>query len=902
MAKRDSPEVAVEDEFVSEAMGRGVISVNEMQVSYQLRSKKTYDWGDPEEWVRARTIAFLVIAKGYPANRIDTEVRVPRRKPNDFADIVVYADDQCQSPYLVVENKAAGQTKKSRAQAIEQAFGNANSLRAPLVLYDEYTVSILHDVEHYDAMEREENVLGVRESTPEQYGEAPKFLYIAGSATDIKPVPSNVIENRIRKAHSIIWAGGRRDPLTAFDEWSKVLFAKVVDERGTPTGQPRAFQVGTGETTTAVATRVHKLFEQGCRDDPSIFPASTRIDLSDRKIFEVVKTIHDVSFTRADVDSIGVAFESFFGSVFRGELGQYFTMRQLARFTVAILDFDQRDFVIDPAAGSGGFLLEALLQVWHRVDEEFEGQPPAEIERIKTDFALHRVYGIEIHDVLARICKINLLLHHDGHANVEGGRSCLESHFSLPRLNPPESAFTKVVGNPPFGDEVEEGDEDHLGDNKLVNFAVAEGRTKVASEHVILERAVALLKPGGKLGFVVPDGLLNNQGHQSNCPRVREYLARSGCFETIVSLPDYAFRKSGAQNKTSLLFFRKFTTSEKKRFDSGFEHAISQGLPEPQAIAEAHKHYDYRVFLAEAERVGYTTTGRPSSPNDLYRADNTGRLLKDQRGTILGEYRRFLRDQANYDGRTTPASMALEFTGLWNAHHSHRLDPKYHLFKREEMAVVPPGWVRKPVGELMMRREEIARPEEKPDEPVVVMTISQTGEIRRREAGKGRNPPEWLGMYFQDSSSTWYRAQNADVVFSSIDLWKGCLAVVPEGFDGALVTKEFPIYRITDKRLLPEFLSCLLRSDYYQRAFRAITTGHSNRRRTQVGDFEALEICFPLDKTRQRALIKGIRKLSAEKQTAASELRRELAEFSAMIDGRARHDLPVNSEDGGGHG
>ncbi len=128
--------------------------------------------------------------------------------------------------------------------------------------------------------------------------------------------------------------------------------------------------------------------------------------------------------------------------------------------------------------------------------------------------------------------------------------------------------------------------------------------------------------------------------------------------------------------------------------------------------------------------------------------------------------------------------------------------------------------------------------------PVKVMTISQTGDIRPREAGKGNNPPEWLGMYFEDSSSTWYAAKSEDVVFSSIDLWKGCISIVPEEFNGALVTKEFPIYKITDERLDPNFLSCLLRSRYYQRAFRAITTGHSNRRRTQVADFEALEICF----------------------------------------------------------
>lgn len=174
-------------------------------------------------------------------------------------------------------------------------------------------------------------------------------------------------------------------------------------------------------------------------------------------------------------------------------------MRQLARFTVAMLALNHNDYVIDPTAGSGGFLLEALLQIWHSVDQQFKGQPISEIDRLKYDFAHLRVYGIEIHEVLSRILKINLLLHHDGHTNIEGDRTCLDDHFTLPRLNPWSDKFTCVIGNPPFGDEVEEGDEDHLGSNSLANFTVAADRLKVPSEHVILERCIDLLEPGGAL-------------------------------------------------------------------------------------------------------------------------------------------------------------------------------------------------------------------------------------------------------------------------------------------------------------------------------------------------------------------------------------------------------------------
>jgi type I restriction enzyme M protein len=880
------------DPLIVVAIQRGILEIKDARITYNLPTKKTYDWDDPEELVRARTVAFLILEKNYPLNRIRVEVTVPRRTPSDFADVVVYRDDQCREPYLVVENKAANQSRGKRQQAIEQLFGNANSLRAELALYDELSESIFYDVASFRQTERRANVRGTRDAVPEQYGEVPRYTHIAGRPGDIHAVAPAIVENLIRRAHSIIWSGGKRDPLKSFDEWSKLLFAKVIDEKHTPTGEPRRFQVGTNETTAAVANRIHDLFADAVRLDPTIFPDGIRIDLPDRKIFDVVETLQSISFTGTDVDNIGVAFENFFGSVFRGELGQYFTMRPLARFTVAMLDIDHRSFLLDPTSGSGGFLLEALLQVWHRIDREFEGQDAAHVTRIKTDFALQNVYGIEIHETLARICKINLLLHHDGHTNIEADRSCLDIDFSKPRLQGTRGRFNCVVGNPPFGDEVAEGDEDHLGGNHLENFVVAEGRSSVDSEHVILERSIQFLEPGGRLGLVVPDGLLNNSGEMSNCPNVRRFLARSGRIEAIVSLPDYAFRKSGAQNKTSILFFEKFKRDDASRFNRALSNALRIEATEAEAIEAAWRTMRHRVFLAEANHIGYTTTGASSPHNDLYRGQEAGKLELDQRGTILGEYRKFRLGPAQYEGRTHPDCMAIDFAELWGAHESNRMDPKYFLFKREESGFTPPGWLRRPVTEVLRKREEEFDPAAAPDQHVRVITLSQTGQIRDREAGKGRNPPEWIASYFEDSTSTWHKARAGDVVYSSIDLWKGCIAVVPDDFDGALVTKEFPIFEVIEENLDPEFVSCLLRSRYYQRAFRAITTGHSNRRRTQLGDFEALELCFPPTREEQRRFIADINAARAVQRQAGQSYSDAMREFNDVVDGGRGEELP----------
>ena len=108
---------ALADQFIAEAIRRGIMKLDAdgRYMIYALRTEQKYPWNDPEEWVRAATVAWLVLDRDYPTNRIKLEVRVPRRVPNDYADIVVFKDDACLTPYLVVENKQADQSDAARA-------------------------------------------------------------------------------------------------------------------------------------------------------------------------------------------------------------------------------------------------------------------------------------------------------------------------------------------------------------------------------------------------------------------------------------------------------------------------------------------------------------------------------------------------------------------------------------------------------------------------------------------------------------------------------------------------------------------------------------------------------------------------------------------------------------------
>ncbi len=870
--------------LIERAVERGYLTFRDNRIIYHCRREHEEDYRDPEEKVRAALFAWLILEKGYPASQIDVEVAVPRRVPSDRADLVIYSDAECRNPYLVMENKERGASKRAVKKGIEQAFGNANSFRVTkFVLFDSLNVSRLYQVQDFPPDEREENYLGPREALPNDFGVAPTFRLVAGGASDIATCSAKYLENAIRRAHGLIWAGGKRDPLKAFDEWCKLLFAKVYDERDTPNGQPRSFQVGSSESPARVAERVRALYQGAVKHDPTIF--SKPIELPDEKVSAVVRTVENIGFTLSDLDVLGTAFEAFFGPVFRGELGQYFTRRELARFTCAMLSPTKDDMVLDPTAGTGGFLLELLIQVWASIDRDHRHRP--ELDRIKSDFALKHVFGIEIHDTLARVCQTNLLLHKDGHTNIEGDRSCLDSSFTNPQIK--LNRFSIVIGNPPFGDDIKQGDSEKLGGSRLSDLGFGDA-AQVDSEIAILVRAIEFLGPGGRLGMVVPDGVLNNSGEQSRCPWLRRHLLTNGVILAVISLPDFAFRKAGAQNKTSILFWRKFTGAEKDAFDSTYsveqKRRAGEGgrssldIEEETIAATLHAH-NYPVFLAEAERVGYTPAGAVDSVNELYAA--SGRVPNpSEADTILGQFVRFSRNPTGYTGSGSPRCTSILAADIFDAHPSRRLDPKYYLF-RQEMKKTPPGMTRYRLGQLLTRREDAVIPSAAPSEQFKAITLTQEGRLEPREAGVGINPPAWIGTYFKEDVR-WFRVRSGDLLFSRIDIWKGSVALVSPDFDGAIVSGEFPVYKVNEELIDPRYLKLLLRTPYFSRAIKSITTGHSNRRRTQEPDFEGIEVFLP-SMERQRSVADRVEAKDAEFRAADTELAEAIKKAQEAIMG-----------------
>ena len=202
-----------------------VIDQNNNRIEYPYNGKN-YVWSDPEEKVRARVYIELIIKYKYSPFKMGLEVAVPRRTPSDWADIVVFKEDG-RTPYIVVETKRKDISNSEINRGIEEGFGNANSLRSKFMLFDCRQVRRAYNVMGFPSTERIKNMIP---DIPINYGQVPEYKYKRNDPNwDLRAVDFNSLAKIFQHCHNSLWSGGKRDPASAFDEMSKILFAKIYD-------------------------------------------------------------------------------------------------------------------------------------------------------------------------------------------------------------------------------------------------------------------------------------------------------------------------------------------------------------------------------------------------------------------------------------------------------------------------------------------------------------------------------------------------------------------------------------------------------------------------------------------------------------------------------------------------
>ncbi|MFZ1573700.1 MAG: N-6 DNA methylase [Chromatiaceae bacterium] len=502
---------------------------------------------------------------------------------------------------------------------MEQAFGNghAHKFRAEYIGVIAGQTRAFYDCsDKYGALEREANIVA---DLPIQYGKPEEFKYYKNAfpKPDIGAVTRDDLIKAIRKCHQTLWGGGRLSPPMAFGELTKLIFLKTHDEKKPRTkGQPYEFQIKTNETPQRLATRIKAMYAIERQKEPDVFNDDIKID--DTTLRNVVLHLEGVNLTATDLDTKGVAFEQFMDGFFKGDFGQYFTPRNIIAFAIQMLDIKAEDFVMDPACGSGGFLLHALDHVRRLASEYYEEDSKEHFDYWHS-FAEKRLFGIEINEEIARVAKMNMIVHDDGHTNIIGN-DALEPLASIGRKNATFAAivganletgkrdeskgFDKIPTNPPFGAVIKDDLHSYLSTYELSRYLAkgggkdeddAEGtsadykagkkavkqRSSVKTEIIYCERVWQLLRPGGQAAVVLPDGLLTNASLQG----VRDWLLERFKVLAVVSLPQFAFAHFGAGVKSSVVFLEK----------------RAPNLPASD---------DETIFMAMAENIGYDATGR----------------------------------------------------------------------------------------------------------------------------------------------------------------------------------------------------------------------------------------------------------------------------------------------------
>lgn len=443
-----------------------------------------------------------------------------------------------------------------------------------------------------------------------------------------------------------------------------------------------------------------------------LFDENEAIKIRQNSFEQILEKLQAYNLSDTQDDVKGIAFEQFLGTTFRGELGQFFTPRTIVDFMTHVLDPKEGETVCDPTCGSGGFLIKAFEYMREQIEgdikkakaklrAELEGDNYNTLseeeqlvinERIETmqtilnreldtqfegsrmyNLSRNCIYGTDANPRMARTSKMNMIMHGDGHGGVH-------HHDGLLNVNGIfEERFDVILTNPPFGARIDKNqkitDTDKFTDEALiakykekygeayenalkqVNDNIGKpllslydiGAMSGLTEVLFMERCLRLLKKGGRMGMVLPEGVLNT----SNLQKIREYIEGKAKIILICSIPQDVFIAAGATVKPSLVFFKRFTEEEELQYldaKTKAENKVRQKyIGEINALKEkianekikavralsmkelrdiektieeemkplVKEYFDYEIPVAVVEDAGITSTGAVSIGNQL---------------------------------------------------------------------------------------------------------------------------------------------------------------------------------------------------------------------------------------------------------------------------------------------
>ena len=521
---------------------------------------KPVDPSKPEERVRQEYERVLVDAYGYENADLDIEVRIPRGSGffPDKADIVVYHDTEGRDPaqhiFGIVETK-----RPARRDGIAQVKSYMTATSAEWGVWTNGS-----DIAYLgrDGHRIRDDYLNNIPARGQRVTDVGRLI-----RADLRPFDRSELKAAFRRILSTLYANtniGRREKLGS--EMIKIIFSKLEDERSYAT-RPPDFRAEAGESPAAVAHRVEVLFRRVKEDlrDDGIFAPHDEIQLDSRSVAWVVGQLERGSLLTTESDVVGDAFEVFSESKFVGEKGEFFTPRGVVKVAVKLVDPQPTATLCDPACGSGGFLIHAMKHMWERMRSDPRWQGAADIEEQKRRIAAKSFFGIDKETDLVKISKAHMAIAGDGRSNivhenalhrVQDFEGDAARHF---RRRVGLRHFDAILTNPPFGTKTKVLAQDAVQFDLGHSWSAGADGTwsmkqcpRARDPYILfIERCLNMLRPGGKLGIVLPESVF----HGEKLGYVRQFILRHGIV-AIIDLPHNTFRPH-CNAKTCLMVLRK---------------------------------------------------------------------------------------------------------------------------------------------------------------------------------------------------------------------------------------------------------------------------------------------------------------------------------------------------------
>ena len=637
------------------------------------------------------------------------------------------------------------------------------------------------------------------------------------------------------KCHQRIYESDHISQAAGFVEFVKLITLKLLSDKKIRDKYPglvaeRRFEHPAGEVefsvrwinTQSTANPVNSILFRDFMDDVEtqiakkirkrFFDEGEEINLKPETIKAVVRLLEDLYLFGIDADLNGRLFENFLSATMRGkDLGQYFTPRTLVKLGVGLGDLKPTDRVLDGCCGTGGFLIDALSDMWAKVNRNQSLSDEAKAVERKA-IADGRIYGIDFakDPNLAKIARLNMYLHGDGGSrifnvdsldlsisDVSGDTSEEAVEKEEMRSLNRAGSFDVVLTNPPFSKKY---DREQAGDEQVLKqYSTAHGKKSVLAKLLFFEMYHHYLKPGGRLVSVIDDGFLNGAEYEW----FRGALRKLYIVKAVISLPGDAFQRSEARVKTSFIVLEK-------------RHESDPYVPERHPS----------VFMHACRYVGIDDPKRARwMPGDDELRENAVREVEE----VVRQYRMFL-DGAGPSENIVPGARV-----------KGRLDVKHCLVEH--------NW-RGHSGPLVLA--DVAEPKafaatelvdcREHGEPERLFTVRYDG-----TAAPGGVIVPRIGTQY----AKLFRVRRDDIVISNIAVTYGSVAVVPESLDGSLVSKEYTVLRARegyDARVV----WAVLRSPGMRAELLMRTTGANRTRVRWYGGLTFGTSRFPTRTTRQQ--------------------------------------------------